>query len=361
MSFTARSGLARMPGGKQSFAAKGFAALALLVSFVSAVLAALYGWSLSASSWAAVAGGALCLLIAIVAPALEIGASLATFAGVGRAFLALILLWPAALAAEATVMWFDFNAIAARSDEMQAVRERALRVEHDRGDNIAALRRILSEDSAGLTAARAAATAAEKKRMAECADGRGQRCRDAEVTEQQANAAVLEEARRQEKARVTAHNEIGRLQVSGAGDPLIAAANPAERALRPFLGEWANRLTQLQQMWAAGLIGISRLLFIVVAAMLAKRDMAEAIIGAARAQVSPAPSVSKAEGSAVLDFASFLVPAEGAKVPIEDVRVVALRMLARMLENHAKRHGACLTDGGRCLTGLRLVKQVERV
>jgi hypothetical protein len=343
-----------------------FAKLAAVNSVVSAVLGAFYGCHWSASWWGSVAGATVCIIVAIIAPALEAGAALVTFAGIGRAVFALCALWPLALAAEATVAWFDFCAIAARGDEVRSAREHLLKSERDRAEDTDGLRRVLTMDSTGLLAAQKTATAAEIRRNDECVV-RASKCQVAERALANANGRVLDEANKQDEARKRAREEIRSLQAEAKAAPPAGVVNPLESELQPLLGDWARELSRLQQFWAAALISLSRLAFIITAAMLARPKKARAIFealpahGATRAHAQVAPAVAGAEDGTAIDVVSFLVPEKGAEVAIEEVRDVLLSALACVVQGFAKRHDARLADGGRRLVGLRLVKlRVDR-
>jgi hypothetical protein len=244
-----------------------FACLAGAVSAVSFTLALLFGWGAAASLWGAVAGAALCGLIAILAPALEAGAALLMRKGGWATLFAFLVLWPGAISMELLVVSVDLGAIAARSDETEAVRQRAIKQNEGRDAKVAVLRRILNEDSAELVAARKIATAAEDSRKAECIV-RGPRCRDAESAERDAVGKILEEARNQTEARKKANDELESARASATQGPLVAAINPLQRLLEPLIGAWAGTFVKQLQLALALATGFGRLLLIAIAALM---------------------------------------------------------------------------------------------
>jgi hypothetical protein len=300
-----------------------FVCLAGVVSLVSFTLAVLYGWSWSASLWAAVAGAALCGLIAALAPALEAGAALLARKGGWATICAIFIFWPAAITMELLVISVDLGAIAARSDETEALRQKAVKLDGDRDANIASLRRTLNEDSAELLAARKMAAAAEETRKAECGV-RGPRCREAEAADREAAGWVLREARTQFEERKNAADQIEKLHASATQGPLVAAANPLQHVLEPLIGAWAGTFTQQLQLALASALGFGRLLLISIAGLMADPlasvkapplRLANRLLSNRMSRRASVPTLTLA--NPVMIVRSVLVPSPGARTPIE--------------------------------------------
>jgi hypothetical protein len=228
-----------------------FGCLAILLGFVSILLAARYGYkgadTLVDGLISAVVFGA----IALCAFLFDAAAVRLWFLGhrIGSAIIGLI-------AAAALIVTFtnSLGAIASRADSTEAERSR---VKADHADDRAELKRITREREGisftptteeAVGAAREAVASAERIRTAECGQ-RGPRCRDREGEEQSkrdALAAVLASKALTDRAAALDAEE-ARVRAKLAKAPKVQNANPLGAVLEQMIGATAAALTAWQQ------------------------------------------------------------------------------------------------------------------
>jgi hypothetical protein len=319
-----------------------FGCLAVLLGAVSISLAARYGYKGADTEIDGVISGVVFGAIALCAFIFDAAAVRLWFMGhrIGAVTIG-------AISAAALVVTFtnSLGAIAGRADTTQAERARA---KDDVAADRAELVRVVQErDALGqfppatdetVTAARAAVTAAEQVRIAEC-EKRGPRCREREKEEEVKRdnlaVALANRALTVRAAELDADAKAIRVRIAKA--PPVQHANPLGTSLALLIGAGAAALTAWQQAIVAAVFELCLVGVMVIYELLghAKQPAQQEGVqskktsGGDPAKVPPPQevkplasparrkAVTKANGSVKNFFRDHVIPADGERIEIK--------------------------------------------